>query len=324
VESGKLKLSEFSNGLSDGEARDLLLADYPVEPTQVNRLRGTRQALYVLNNENAPTEDRAQAARALTMAFFSKEKNIQLSSNAFVNLLADHEGDAGELMDRIIEYASKPPLSAEDLRGTLTAAVTGMYLYRYGNRPLGSGTRLAESIESIGNYLGGKPSPAPAQASRIIENNISRDEEVDFRQLNPKTRPDLDTHLPGPDGLTNRGTLYGTHNLDNATAALDALGLPYVVKPTPTQGIFEVEYQYVNPNTGKVGSDIKTVYDPKVYSDATMLSYSVEAGKLGWQQFITNPQPRTYEVSYKGVNFKVYINFDKNGTPTVGNVHPIR
>jgi hypothetical protein len=55
-----------------------------------------------------------------------------------------------------------------------------------------------------------------------------------------------------------------------------------------------------------------------------MLSYSVEAGKLGWQQFITNPQPRTYEVSYKGVNFKVYINFDKNGTPTVGNVHPIR
>ena len=92
----------------------------------------------------------------------------------------------------------------------------------------------------------------------------------------------------------------------------------------PVLGIFEVEYQYVNPNTGKVGSDIKTVYDPKVYSDATMLSYSVEAGKLGWQQFITNPQPRTYEVSYKGVNFKVYINFDKNGTPTVGNVHPIR
>jgi len=52
-------------------------------------------------------------------------------------------------------------------------------------------------------------------------------------------RLDLPDHLAGPDGFTNSGQLSGTHNLDNATAALDAQGAAYTLTPTST----DLQYQ---------------------------------------------------------------------------------
>jgi hypothetical protein len=50
----------------------------------------------------------------------------------------------------------------------------------------------------------------------------------------------------------------------------------------------------------------------------------MKAGETGWQQFLTNPAQRTFDVSHGGVNFRVYINTDKYGNNFVGNVHPIK
>jgi filamentous hemagglutinin len=67
-------------------------------------------------------------------------------------------------------------------------------------------------------------------------------------------RLDLPPHLVGPDGLTKNGQLSGTHNLLNATEALDAKGASYSLKPTGTAGISELMYTYRNLTNGKLVS----------------------------------------------------------------------
>ena len=54
-------------------------------------------------------------------------------------------------------------------------------------------------------------------------------------------RSDLPGHLAGPDGFTKSGQLSGTHNLQEATAALDAQGATYNLVPTSTTGISELK-----------------------------------------------------------------------------------
>ncbi|MFY7907233.1 MAG: CdiA family toxin C-terminal domain-containing protein [Burkholderiaceae bacterium] len=139
-------------------------------------------------------------------------------------------------------------------------------------------------------------------------------------------RVDLPQHLVGPDGFTKSGQLSGTHNLDNATTALDAKGAKYSLTPTGTQGISELQYSYVNSANGKVVSGTKTVYDPAIITDKAMVNYALKAGDAGWSQYLANPAmtPPIYNVKQGGVNFRVYINVDKNGQPFVGNVHPIK
>lgn len=85
-------------------------------------------------------------------------------------------------------------------------------------------------------------------------------------------RIDLPEHLAGPDGFTKSGQLSGAHNLSNATAALDGKGATYSPAPTPTNGIFELSYNYVKPTSNKTISGSKTVYDSSVFSDRTMLN----------------------------------------------------
>ena len=63
-------------------------------------------------------------------------------------------------------------------------------------------------------------------------------------------RADLPDHLFAPDGFTKSGQLSGTHNLGNATAALDAQGATYRINPTATDGISELQYSYTT-STGK-------------------------------------------------------------------------
>jgi hypothetical protein len=135
-------------------------------------------------------------------------------------------------------------------------------------------------------------------------------------------RTDLPDHLAGPDGF-KAGILHGTHNLDNALAALDSKNAQYSLKPTSTNGISELSYKYYDAGKGTYVSGAKTVYDPKVYSDEAMLTMAQDAGRQGFEQYLKDPAPR-YDVSQNGLNFRVNINFDANtGAPYVGNVHPI-
>lgn len=138
-------------------------------------------------------------------------------------------------------------------------------------------------------------------------------------------RTDLPSHMIGPDGFTKSGQLSGTHNLTNATSSLDAVGATYTLKPTGTVGVYELPYTYTNPATGKVVSGSKTVYDPAVFSDQTMLNNAQQAGQQAWAQYLQNPTVKVIDGSVGGVNFRSYINIDKkNGNAFIGNVHPIK
>ncbi|MDM0046631.1 filamentous hemagglutinin N-terminal domain-containing protein [Variovorax dokdonensis] len=137
-------------------------------------------------------------------------------------------------------------------------------------------------------------------------------------------RTDLPSHMIGPDGFTKSGQLSGTHNLTNATSSLDAVGATYTLKPTGTAGVYELPYTYTNPATGKVVSGSKTVYDSAVFSDQTMLNNAQQAGQQAWAQYLKNPTVKVIDSSVGGVNFRSYINVDKNGNAFIGNVHPIK
>ncbi|WP_234908490.1 CdiA family toxin C-terminal domain-containing protein, partial [Rhizobium rhizogenes] len=137
-------------------------------------------------------------------------------------------------------------------------------------------------------------------------------------------RFDLAGHLVGPDGFIKNGRLSGTHNLNNATAELNGRGATYSLNPTTTPGIDELQYTYVQPS-GKAVSGSKTVYDPAVFSDQAMVDLAQKAAQQAWTKFLQN-QAITAPIdnTVGGVNFRSYINFDANGNPFVGNVHPIK
>lgn len=137
-------------------------------------------------------------------------------------------------------------------------------------------------------------------------------------------RADLQRHMIGPDGFTKSGQLSGTHNLDNAIAALNSRGATYTVNPTNTPGVSELQYTYTNPTTGKLVSGNKTVYDPVVLSDNTIMNSAQKAGRTAWAQYLQNSSVKIFDGMEGGVKFRSYINIDKNGNAFIGNVHPIK
>jgi len=131
-----------------------------------------------------------------------------------------------------------------------------------------------------------------------------------------------------PDGAsliqaTKSGQLSGTHNLNNAITALDAQGAKYTITPTSTTGISELWYTYTN-SAGKTVSGSKTVYDPAVFSDQVMLGNAQNAGQQAWTQYLKDPSLKVIDTTQGNINFRSYINFDKNGNAFIGNVHPIK
>ena len=130
--------------------------------------------------------------------------------------------------------------------------------------------------------------------------------------------------MAGPDGFTKTGQLSGTHNLNNATYTLDRVGANYNLTPTSTRGVSELSYEYVKPN-GKLISGDKTVYDPSVFSDQTILDLSQQAGKTSFENYLKNPTQTRFDINQGGINFRSHINFDPTTKmPYVGNVHPIK
>jgi len=149
-------------------------------------------------------------------------------------------------------------------------------------------------------------------------------------------RRDLPQHLAGPDGFRSDGKLNGTHNQDNAMSALAsrgaykvpvlAKGKPgYTVTPTGTDGILELRYQVRNPTSGILKHDAKTVYDPAVHSDQSMLQSALKAGEKAFSQYKADTSTRRFDVNQDGIKFRAHINFDRRtDAPYVGSVRPMK
>ena len=160
-------------------------------------------------------------------------------------------------------------------------------------------------------------SPSTLAGSSAPESGINYPDGLAYRS-------DLPEHLAGPDGFTKSGQLSGTHNQQNATAALDVQGATYNLTPTGTMGISELEYSYTNA-AGKTITGSKTVYDPAVYSDKMMLDMSQTVGQRAYDLYLQNPSQRIFDLNEGGINFRAYINiYPSTGAPFVGNVHPIK
>ncbi len=117
-------------------------------------------------------------------------------------------------------------------------------------------------------------------------------------------RSDLPQQLAPPDGFTPNGTLHGTHNLDHATAALELRrahevpvlekGKPgYTVTPTDPDGIWDICYQLHDSATGKISRGVKTVYDPAVHSDKSMLQTAQKTGQNTFGQYKADPSKKS-------------------------------
>jgi len=149
-------------------------------------------------------------------------------------------------------------------------------------------------------------------------------------------RRDFPQHLAGPDGFRSDGKLYGTHNLDNARSALESRGayqVPalekgrpgYTVTPTSADGILELRYQVRSPTSRILKHDAKTVYDPAVRSDQSMLQSALKAGEEAFRRYKAGPSKTAFDVNQDGIKFRAHINFHGHaGAPYVGNVRPIR
>jgi len=149
-------------------------------------------------------------------------------------------------------------------------------------------------------------------------------------------RSDLPRHLAGPDGFRSDGTLNGTHNLDNAKAALESRGayqVPvlekgkpgYTITPTGTDGILELRYQVRNPTSRILKHDAKTVYDPAVHSDQSMLRLAQQAGAKAFSRHKADPSKTVFHVTQDGIKFQAYVRVDsQTGATYVANVHPVR
>jgi hypothetical protein len=138
-------------------------------------------------------------------------------------------------------------------------------------------------------------------------------------------RADLPRHLRGPDGW-NRQYLHGTHNLDEAVNALKRQypSANITVRPTGISGIEELDYEFTDPGTSLTFRATKTVYNPSIFSDDTILELGQKAAEQAWRLYKMDPTQRIIVIRTNTVNFKVYINIDpQTGEPFVGNVHPV-
>jgi hypothetical protein len=197
------------------------------------------------------------------------------------------------------------------------------------NSPSSWGTYF-ESIYGPGNVVrGGGTALADAEAAAVASNAIP----------GLSYRTNLATHLvdEGPNAFSNSKGLFGTHNMLAAETAITKAGGDFEMLPTGTPGLYEMDYVWQKPS-GALKESTKTVYDPAVWPDKTMIEMSQLAGADSFKRYIQNPgaYPGTFsslpiDTSIGGVNFRTYIQLQKvdplnplTWYPYVGNVHPIK
>lgn len=121
---------------------------------------------------------------------------------------------------------------------------------------------------------------------------------------------DLAQHLSvgGPHGKT----IYGAHRQDAFEAALTSIGATEVgSRIRIVDGIYEVKYETSSGAMGK-----KTIYDPVVYSDQSILNMSNAASRGAWDHYISTGQKVGYTTAGE-VPFRILWSISKDGIPTI-------
>lgn len=132
-------------------------------------------------------------------------------------------------------------------------------------------------------------------------------------------------HLAKFDGFTQNSGIKGTHNADEFYSIVAQKGVKIVSStPSDVNGITHVKYQV--PAYGRAGNvvgykakiQIKTIYNPKIFSDQKMLELGQKASISGFRDAMSKGLD-AYDSHAGGVTFRVYI--DKT-TGLVHNFHP--
>jgi hypothetical protein len=136
---------------------------------------------------------------------------------------------------------------------------------------------------------------------------------------------DLKVHMSSLDGFTQKAGVKGAHNMVSFDSVAAEKGLRVLSKePGGVEGIYQIKYQIpkldaaLNPIPGefKAQEFLKTVYDPKVYSDSEMLRLAQIAAAQSPEY--TTVGRKIFNARVAGLEFAVYL---QDGVVT--NVHPI-
>jgi filamentous hemagglutinin len=111
--------------------------------------------------------------------------------------------------------------------------------------------------------------------------------------------------------------ISGGHNDDNFTSVLNGAGGTIVSRAEIAPGIYQLEYQL----PGAAKSYPKTVYDPKVYSDAKMTSMANTAANKALTQYQLTGNT-LQRVVVDGIEFSVPVRI-QNGQPFVPTAYPV-
>ena len=139
-------------------------------------------------------------------------------------------------------------------------------------------------------------------------------------------------HLTKFDGFSQKTGISGTHNLDEFMQAATQNNVKILSQtPGSANGIVNIEYQIpALDRAGKVAIDeagatiyknqvlLKTVYDPSVISNQTIVDLGQQAATSGYQQAVSSGA-QAYNAEAGGIQFRVYID-PKTGNIT--NYHP--
>ncbi|WP_353620006.1 hemagglutinin repeat-containing protein [Acinetobacter sp. 256-1] len=185
----------------------------------------------------------------------------------------------------------------------------------------------------IGSYmLGG--AGAIKTGAKIVDKTLDASKVLKEKYIIYKTQQGLQikmrpTHLSEVDGFSQKKGVSGGHNSVEFYDAVKQYDIKIEsVTSTGVKGITKIEYRIPakHPQTGEVthykgdGKDpfTKTVYDPKIYTDAKMLDLGKQAAAKGYKDAMSSKNGQVTSV-VNGVSFRVYV--DK-ATGEVKSYHP--
>ncbi|WP_275899262.1 DUF637 domain-containing protein [Pectobacterium brasiliense] len=135
----------------------------------------------------------------------------------------------------------------------------------------------------------------------------------------------LPQHIATLDGFSQKKGISGAHNADAFYAAAKEYNVNIISEmPTQTNGIAKILYQVPSYDragnvTGYKNAELpKTVYDPKVFTDETIINLGQQAAVSGYKEAIRQER-QFYDAQAGGITFRVYL--DKN-TGMINNFHP--
>lgn len=184
----------------------------------------------------------------------------------------------------------------------------------YSPKPGGSVT----DVEYPGGKYDGNSLPYKTNTGKDVT-TVTYPDGMSFRIDQPK-------HLATIDGFTQKNGISGGHNSNAFYDAAKEDNVKIVSEtPTGVKGITEVKY--LIPTKDRAGNltgnykptpEIKTIYDPKIFSDQKILELGQQAAASGYKEAMSSPNGTANAVA-GGVSFRMYV--DKS-TGTVRNFHP--